>query len=126
MTRSPAIYSLSGVASFSTGWVVIRCSPFVVDDVLVSQLGKIPATPRGTVEGEQYGSGEQVEEPAERMRRCRGSYLRLQIVPAVRMMALSLRQSSRAVEAIVEVSVHVLSLMTQYGSQGRAVGGKRR
>jgi hypothetical protein len=45
-------------------------------------------------------------------------------MPAVRMLALSLRQSIRVVEAIVEINVYVRRLVTQYGSEGRAVGGE--
>jgi hypothetical protein len=56
------------------------------------------------------------------MRRCCDSCLRLQIVPAVRMLALCLRQSIRVVEAIVEVNVYVRRLVTQYGPERRAVG----
>src|SRR5215208_614008 len=56
------------------------------------------------------------------MRRCCGSCLRLQIVPAVRMLTLYLGQSFRVVETVVEGHVHVRRLVTQYGSEGRAVG----
>src|SRR5829696_5615539 len=56
------------------------------------------------------------------MQRCCGSCLRLQIVPAVRMVALRLRQSMRVVEAIVEVNVYVRRLVTQYAPEGGAVG----
>jgi hypothetical protein len=40
------------------------------------------------------------------------------------MLALCLGQSIRVVEAIVEVNVYVRRLVTQYGSEGRAVGGE--
>jgi hypothetical protein len=38
------------------------------------------------------------------------------------MLALCLRQSIRVVEAIVEVNVYVRRLVSQYGSERRAVG----